>query len=164
MFRLKLLNIYGFSHNRVGKFNMKISASLVASGKMHLSPIPANGKIFNGSFTQTKTNSRCIPILLFLSSGKDILHLWRFQSTDHHARLSLKKLSATSVAKQTYSAWYDKRLRRVRDFFSGETRIYLEIEIRRVLCRHYDKVKRERLDFLANNLLCTKRFAWYVGR
>lgn len=68
------------------------------------------------------------------------------------------------MAKQTYSAWYDKRLRRVRDFFSGETRIYLEIEIRWVLCWHYDKVKREQLDFLANNPLCTKRFAWYVGR
>ena len=33
-----------------------------------------------------------------------------------------------------------------------------------MLCRHCGKVKRERLDFLADNPLYTKRFAWYVGR
>jgi len=33
-----------------------------------------------------------------------------------------------------------------------------------VLCRRCGKVKRERLDFLADNPVYTKRFAWYVGR
>ena len=36
--------------------------------------------------------------------------------------------------------------------------------MRRVLCRQCGKVKRERLEFLADNPLYTKRFAFYVGR
>ena len=43
-------------------------------------------------------------------------------------------------------------------------RIFLEFEVRRVRCRQCGKVKRERLDFLADNSLYTKRFAFYVGR
>src|SRR5512139_3330141 len=60
--------------------------------------------------------------------------------------------------------WYDRKLRRVRDLSCGDTRIYLELEVRRVACRRCGKVKRERLDFLADNPLYTKRFAFYVGR
>src|SRR6202162_5970358 len=37
-------------------------------------------------------------------------------------------------------------------------------EVRRVDCRCCGKVKRERLEFLADNPLYTKRFAFYVGR
>jgi transposase len=40
----------------------------------------------------------------------------------------------------------------------------LELEVRRVCCRHCGTVKRERLDFLADNAHFTKRFAFYVGR
>ena len=36
--------------------------------------------------------------------------------------------------------------------------------MRRVDCRHCSKVKRERLEFLADNPRYTKRFAYYVGR
>jgi transposase len=43
-------------------------------------------------------------------------------------------------------------------------RIYLEIEVRRVPCRGCGRVKRERLEFLADNPFYTKRFAHYVGR
>jgi len=43
-------------------------------------------------------------------------------------------------------------------------RVYLEFEVRRVLCRRCGKVKREKLDFLADNPFYTKRFAWFVGR
>jgi transposase len=43
-------------------------------------------------------------------------------------------------------------------------RIYLEFEVRRVQCRRCGKVKRERLEFLADNPFYTKRFAYYVGR
>ena len=43
-------------------------------------------------------------------------------------------------------------------------RIYLEIEIRRVHCRRCGHVKRERLEWLADNPFYTKRFAHYVGR
>lgn len=60
--------------------------------------------------------------------------------------------------------WYDRRTRRVRDLSCGDTRIYLELEVRRVQCRGCGKVKRERLDFLADNPFYTKRFAHYVGR
>ena len=42
--------------------------------------------------------------------------------------------------------------------------LFLELEVRRVECRRCGKVKRERLDFLADNPFYTKRFAYYVGR
>jgi transposase len=60
--------------------------------------------------------------------------------------------------------WYDRKVRRVRDLSCGDIRVYLELEVRRVACRSCGKVKRERLDFLADNPLYTKRFAFYVGR
>jgi transposase len=43
-------------------------------------------------------------------------------------------------------------------------RIYLAVEIRRVACRRCQKVKQEKLDWLAGYPFCTKRFAFYVGR
>ena len=43
-------------------------------------------------------------------------------------------------------------------------RIVLELEVRRIACRVCASVKRERLDFLADNPHFTKRFAFYVGR
>jgi transposase len=52
----------------------------------------------------------------------------------------------------------------VRDLSCGDTRIYLEFEVRRVACRDCGKVKRERLEFLADNPFYTKRFAYFVGR
>jgi len=52
----------------------------------------------------------------------------------------------------------------VRDLSCGDRRIYLEVEVRRVYCRWCRKVKRERLDWLANNPFYTKRFGYYVGR
>lgn len=46
----------------------------------------------------------------------------------------------------------------------GDMRIYVAFEVRRVQCRSCGKVKRERLEFLADNPFYTKRFAYYVGR
>jgi transposase len=43
-------------------------------------------------------------------------------------------------------------------------RIFVELEIRRVQCKNCGTVKREQLDFLADNPFYTKRFAYYVGR
>ena len=60
--------------------------------------------------------------------------------------------------------WYDRKVRRVRDLSCGHTRIFLELEVRRVDCRNCGKVKRERLEFLADNPFYTKRFAYFVGR
>lgn len=55
-------------------------------------------------------------------------------------------------------------MRRVRDLSCGDTRVYLDLEVRRVACRRCGKVKREKLEFLADNPFYTKRFAWFVGR
>ena len=41
--------------------------------------------------------------------------------------------------------------------------MYLQFEVRRVQCKRCHAVKRERLDFLADNPFYTKRFAFYVG-
>ena len=59
--------------------------------------------------------------------------------------------------------WYDRKLWRG-DLSCGDTRYFLEVEVRRLDCRHRGKVKRERLDFLADNPFYTQRFAYYVGR
>jgi transposase len=55
-------------------------------------------------------------------------------------------------------------VRQVRDLSCGDTRIFLEIEVRRVWCRSCGKVKQEELSWLANNPFYTKRFAFFVGR
>ena len=81
----------------------------------------------------------------------------------HHHCATLKKTVCKECGR-THWGWYDRTIRRVRDLSSGNTRVYLEFEVRRVLCRCCGKVKRERLDFLADNPFYTKRFAWFVGR
>src|ERR1700731_2683725 len=55
-------------------------------------------------------------------------------------------------------------MRQVRDLPSAGFRIVLELEVRRVACRHCGTVKRERLGFLADNPPFTRRFAFYGGR
>jgi transposase len=52
----------------------------------------------------------------------------------------------------------------VRDLSCGDRRVYLEFSIRRVWCNRCGGVKREGLEWLADNPLYTKRFAFYVGR
>lgn len=47
---------------------------------------------------------------------------------------------------------------------SGDRRIYLEIAVRRVLCRVCGKVKREKIDFVLDDRFYTKRFGYVVGR
>jgi len=60
--------------------------------------------------------------------------------------------------------WYDRKTRRVRGPVLGDTRVYLDVEVRRVECRGCGKVKQERLDWLAVHPFYTKRFAFLVGR
>jgi len=55
-------------------------------------------------------------------------------------------------------------MRKARDLSNGDSRIYLEFEVRRLDCRSCGNVKRERLGFLADNTHYTERFAYYVGR
>ena len=59
---------------------------------------------------------------------------------------------------------YDHRVRHVRDLSCGDTRVELELPVRRVRCRRWGTVKREALPFLADNPVYTKRFAFAVGR
>jgi transposase len=63
-----------------------------------------------------------------------------------------------------HGAYYDKRLRRVRDLSCGDKRVYLRFHLRRVLCAGCGAVKNEGLQWLADNPLYTKRFAFFVGR
>ena len=50
-----------------------------------------------------------------------------------------------------HRSWYDRRLRWVRDLPCGDLRIFLEVEVRRVVCRTCGRVRQERLDWLAAN-------------
>ena len=52
----------------------------------------------------------------------------------------------------------------MRDLSCGDTRVYLEVEVRRVHCDRCGTVKQEKLPWLADNPFYTKRFAFYVGR
>ena len=52
----------------------------------------------------------------------------------------------------------------MRDLSSGDRRVYLAYEGRRVECSRCQAVKNESLEWLADNPLYTKRFAYYVGR
>jgi transposase len=63
-----------------------------------------------------------------------------------------------------YHSYYDKRPRRVRDLSCGDKRVYLAFSWRRVQCSRCGGVKNERLDWLADNPLYSKRFAFFVGR
>lgn len=81
----------------------------------------------------------------------------------HHPSPTLKKTICGGCGR-AHRGWYDRRTRRTRDLSCGDARIYLEFEVRRVQCKICNKVKRERLEFLADNPFYTKRFAHYVGR
>ena len=52
----------------------------------------------------------------------------------------------------------------MRDLSCGDTRVFLEVEVRRVNCQRCGAVKQETLPWLADNPFYTKRFAFYVGR
>jgi transposase len=68
------------------------------------------------------------------------------------------------VCGTSHRSFSDRKTRLVRDLSCGDTRIYLELEIRRVLCRRCGKVKQETLSFLADSPFYTKRFAFYIGK
>src|SRR6476660_6135903 len=81
----------------------------------------------------------------------------------NHAQAAFKKTTCGCCGR-VQMGWYDRKVRRVRDLSCGDTRVFLDLEVRRIDCRRCGKVKRERLEFLANNPFYTKRFAYYVGR
>jgi transposase len=55
-------------------------------------------------------------------------------------------------------------VRQIRDLSCGDTRIYLEVERRRVWCRRCDAVKQEKLPWVRPDPFYTKRLAFCVGR
>jgi transposase len=77
---------------------------------------------------------------------------------------SAGKKTVCGVCGQTSRTFYDRKIRRVRDLSCGDTRVYLDLEIRRVACRSCVAVKQERLPWLADNPFYTQRFAYFVGR
>ena len=81
--------------------------------------------------------------------------------SSYHSQSALKKTACPCGRVQ--GGFYDHKIRRVRDLSSGDTRVVLELEIRRLECRRCGSVRQERLSFLASNPLYTKRFAIYVG-
>jgi transposase len=85
------------------------------------------------------------------------------ESARYHSSAALKKTLCGGCGR-AHRGWYDRRTRRTRDLSCGDARIYLEFEVRRVQCKSCGTVKRERLEFLADNPFYTKRFAHYVGR
>jgi transposase len=91
---------------------------------------------------------------------------WRVRRSEGaraYAHPGLKK-TLRGFCDRVHAGWYDRKTRRVRDLSCGDTRVYLEFEVRRVHCGSCGKVKRERLDFLADNRFYTKRFAYFVER
>ena len=51
----------------------------------------------------------------------------------------------------------------MRDLSCGDTRVYLQFDVRRIDCAKCGKVKTEAIPFLANNPFYTERFGQYVG-
>ncbi|TKB71507.1 MAG: transposase [Nitrospira sp.] len=74
------------------------------------------------------------------------------------------KKTACGACGRVHRAWYDRKIRRVRDRPCGDTRIYRELEIRRVGCKRCGKVTQEKLDWPAATPFDTTRFAFFVGR
>ena len=63
---------------------------------------------------------------------------------------------------KSISASTTRKTRLARDLSSGDRRIFLEYELRRVDCEACG-VKQERLDFLASNTKFTRRLALSIG-
>lgn len=80
---------------------------------------------------------------------------WFGESSVTRRRASSRSCGAQKtvckICGRAHSGWYDRTTRRAHDLSCGNTRVYLEFEVRRILCRCCGKVKRERLDFLADN-------------
>ncbi|MGH8200982.1 MAG: ISL3 family transposase [Steroidobacteraceae bacterium] len=94
---------------------------------------------------------------------RDARPLRRSAVADRHPRTTRKKTYCGTCGTM-HRSFYDRVRRQVRDLASGPYRIVLDLEVRRVRCRQGAAVKRERLEFLADNPFYTQRFAHYVGR
>jgi len=114
-----------------------------------------------GEAEATVVGRVCVPWLP--AGGDGARDLRRPEGAHRQTEAALKKTRCADCG-ALHRGWYDRTVRRVRDLSCGDTRVYLELEVRRTLCRASGKVRRERLEFLADNPLYTKRFATFVGR
>ncbi|MBE7443877.1 MAG: transposase family protein [Planctomycetia bacterium] len=78
-------------------------------------------------------------------------------------RLKRTKKTVCGCCGKIHWSQYDKKERRVRDLSCGDARIYLEVEVRRVLCRKCGKVKQEKLEWLADNPLLHEAICLFCG-
>ncbi|MDP1538124.1 MAG: ISL3 family transposase [Burkholderiales bacterium] len=117
----------------------------------------------DGQVTCSSTPVRHVSLHRLSSARTSQGRVWRFACAGRHVDAALKK-TACGTCGRIHRGWYDRKQRRVRDLSCGDSRVYLEFEVRRVLCRSCGQVKRERLDWLADNPLYTKCFAWHIGR
>jgi transposase len=104
-----------------------------------------------------------LPLSWFPAKSNDTGHL-RGPEGPRHSPPAAGKKTACGACGYVHPAWYDRKIRRVRDLPCGDTRIYLDLEIRRVHCTRCGTVKQEKLEWLAANPFYTKRFAFFVGR
>jgi transposase len=66
--------------------------------------------------------------------------LRRSEGSHRHFETAVKK-TACGCCGRVQMGWYDRKIRQVRDLFCGDTRILLELEVRRIDCRSCGKVK-----------------------
>jgi hypothetical protein len=89
----------------------------------------------DGHFTHiTQTSFGRIRIPRIPPSGNHHGCLRRSEGTRYHPRSPLKK-TVCGTCGTVHSGWYDRKVRRVRDLSCADTRMYLDIEVRRVQCR-----------------------------
>ncbi len=104
-----------------------------------------------------------VPVSRLSPAPDDHWRLRRPQGARRHVGPPLKK-TRCGLCGRARRGWYDRKTQRVRDLSNGDTRVYLDVEVRRIDCRWCGKVKREKLDWLADHPLYTKRFGFFVGR
>jgi hypothetical protein len=83
--------------------------------------------------------------------GAEELERGPMQAHPRLDRLVSRETSRERPRGLRFRGMYDRTVRRVRDLPCGGMRMFVELEVRRVACRRCGAVKRERLDFLADN-------------
>ena len=111
---------------------------------------------------QTQATPGPLPLPRLRPPAQGPRHLRRPPGGSHHPPAPPKKTHC-GVCGQACRTYYDKRPRPVRDLSCGDKRVYLDFQARRVHCSRCGGVKREQLDWLADNPLYTKRFASFYA-
>jgi transposase len=86
----------------------------------------------------------------------------RAESAGCQSRTTSKK-TICGVCGKVYYSWYDSRFKQSRDLSDGDHPVYIEVEVRRIFCKHCKAVKQERLEILSKNTKFTQRLALSIG-